>query len=107
MSEWLKPLIQRAFLEILDYDYQVRTEMNQRNRELPCCVMSYLKKGEALLRVDGAEYYCTAGDAIFVPPHVVHDHIKTSRQEAEFLWWHFNFRTAYNMDVLNLLKLLT
>ena len=68
MSEWLKPLIQRAFLEILDYDYQVRTEMNQRNRELPCCVMSYLKKGEALLRVDGAEYYCTAGDAIFVPP---------------------------------------
>lgn len=105
MSEWLKPLIQRAFLEILDYDYQVRTEMNQRNRELPCCVMSYLKKGEALLRVDGAEYYCTAGDAIFVPPHVVHDHIKTSRQEAEFLWWHFNFRTAYNMDVLNLLKL--
>lgn len=53
--------------------------------------MSYLKKGEALLRVDGAEYYCTAGDAIFVPPHVVHDHIKTSRQEAEFLWWHFNF----------------
>ncbi len=85
MSEWLKPLIQRAFLEILDYDYQVRTEMNQRNRELPCCVMSYLKKGEALLRVDCAEYYCTAGDAIFVPPHVVHDHIKTSRQEAEFL----------------------
>lgn len=47
--------------------------------------MSYLKKGEALLRVDCAEYYCTAGDAIFVPPHVVHDHIKTSRQEAEFL----------------------
>lgn len=105
MSEWLKPLIQRAFLEIVDYDYQIRTEMTQLGRKLPCCVMSYLKKGEAVLRVQGKEYHCKAGDAIFLPPYVEHDHIKTSREEAVFLWWHFNFRTAYNVDVLNLLKL--
>lgn len=105
MSEWLKPLIQRAFLEIVAYDYQVRTEMTQINRELPCCVMSYLKKGEALLRIQGKEYHCKAGDVIFIPPYMRHDHIKTSRQEAIFMWWHFNFRTAYNMDVLKFLKL--
>lgn len=105
MDEWLKPLIQRAFLEIVDYDYQVRTEMIQKDRDLPYCVMSYLKQGEALLRIQDKEYHCKMGDAIFLPPHVVHDHIKTSKEEAVFLWWHFNFRTAYNMDVLNLLKL--
>lgn len=105
MGEWLKPLIQRAYLEIVEYDYQIRTEMIQMNRELPYCVMSYLKRGEALLRVQGQEYYCKKGDAIFLPHHVMHDHIKTSKEEAVFLWWHFNFRTAYNMDVLSLLKL--
>ena len=84
VGEWLKPLIQRAYLEIVEYDYQIRTEMIQMNRELPYCVMSYLKRGEALLRVQGQEYYC---------------------KKAVFLWWHFNFRTAYNMDVLSLLKL--
>ena len=35
MGEWLKPLIQRAYLEIVEYDYQIRTEMIQMNRELP------------------------------------------------------------------------
>lgn len=105
VGEWLKPLIQRAYLEIVEYDYQIRTEMIQMNRELPYCVMSYLKRGEALLRVQGQEYYCKKGDAIFLPHHVMHDHIKTSKEEAVFLWWHFNFRTAYNMDVLSLLKL--
>lgn len=44
MSEWLKPLIQKAFLEILEYDYQTRTEMVQTDRVFPFCVMSYLKK---------------------------------------------------------------
>jgi AraC family transcriptional regulator of arabinose operon len=105
MDEWLKPLIQRAFLEIVEYDYQIRTEMLQTGRDFPFCVMSYLKSGEALLRVGEKEYCCKAGDAIFIPPHVVHDHIKTSKEEAVFLWWHFNFRTAYNMDVMNLMKL--
>lgn len=105
MEEWLKPLIQKAYLEIVEYDYQIRTEMIQLNRDFPYCVMSYLKQGEALLRVKDKEYHCKMGDAIFLPPHVLHDHIKTSKERAVFLWWHFNFRTAYNMDVLSLLKL--
>lgn len=105
MSERLKPLIQRAVLEIVEYDYHTRTEMIQLERKLPCCVMSYLKKGEAMLRVNGKEYHCKGGDAIYIPPNVVHDHVKTSKEETEFLWWHFNFRTAYNIDVVSLLKL--
>lgn len=105
MSERLRPLIQRAVLDIVEYDYQTRTEMVQLNRQMPFCVMSYLKRGEALLRIQDREYCCRDGDAIFVPPNVIHDHVKMSREESEFLWWHFNFRTAYNIDVLSLLKL--
>lgn len=105
MDEWLKPLIQKSYLEILEYDYQTRREMVQLDRDFPYCVMSYLKQGEAVLRVQGKEYHCKMGDAIFVPPHVIHDHIKVSKEDAVFLWWHFNFRTVYNMDILSLLKL--
>lgn len=105
MGERLRPLIQRAVLDIVEYDYQTRTEMVQLNRQMPFCVMSYLKRGEALLRIQDREYCCRDGDAIFVPPNVIHDHVKMSREESEFLWWHFNFRTAYNIDVLSLLKL--
>ena len=43
MSERLRPLIQRAVLDIVEYDYQTRTEMVQLNRQMPFCVMSYLK----------------------------------------------------------------
>lgn len=70
MNEFLRPLIQRAVLEIVDYSHTKRTEMVQLKRKLPYCVMSYLKTGEALLRVNGKEYHCGAGDAIFVPPNV-------------------------------------
>lgn len=51
MSDRLKPLIQRAVLDIVEYDYQTRTEMVQLDRRMPFCVMSYLKRGEALLRI--------------------------------------------------------
>ena len=79
--------------------------MVQLDRRMPFCVMSYLKRGEALLRIQGKEYQCRGGDAIFVPPNIKHDHVKTSKEETEFLWWHFNFRTAYNIDVLSFVKL--
>lgn len=84
MSDRLKPLIQRAVLDIVEYDYQTRTEMVQLDRRMPFCVMSYLKRGEALLRIQGKEYQCRGGDAIFVPPNIKHDHVKTSKEETEF-----------------------
>ena len=74
MDGFLGPLIQKAVLEIIDYNYNKKAEMVQLNRKIPCCVMSYLKSGEAVLRVKGKEYYCKAGDAIYVPPNVEHDH---------------------------------
>lgn len=105
MSERLKPLIQRSVLEIGEYDYHSRKEMEQLDRSLPTYIMSYQKSGEALLRIYGKEYKIKPGNAIFIPPNVVHDHIKTSKEDAVFLWWHFNFRTSFNIDVLSLLKL--
>ena len=34
MSDRLKPLIQRAVLDIVEYDYQTRTEMVQLDRRI-------------------------------------------------------------------------
>ena len=104
MSERLRPLIGRSVLEIVEYDYHSRSEMEQLERQLPFYVMSYQKKGETLLRIYGKEYRVLPGNAIFIPPNVKHDHIKISKEDAVFLWWHFNFRTAFNIDVLGLLQ---
>ncbi len=105
MDGFLGPLIQKAVLEIIDYNYNKKAEMVQLNRKIPCCVMSYLKSGEAVLRVKGKEYYCKAGDAIYVPPNVEHDHVNVSKDGTEFMWWHFNFRTVYDIEISNLIKL--
>ncbi len=104
MDERLNPIIQRSVLEIINYGYHIRTEMEQLNRKMPFYVMSYLKSGEALLRIFGKDYLIKAGDAILIPPNVVHDHIKTSKEDAIFLWWHFNFRPTWNIDVLALFR---
>lgn len=105
MNELLRPLIKNSYLELIEYNCHVRTEMEQYNRTLNYYVLSYLKRGEALLRMYGEEYIIKPGEAILIPPNVVHDHIKTSKEDAEFLWWHFNYKSRFDVDVLSFLKL--
>lgn len=101
----LKPLIRQSVLDIIEYDIQTRTEMEQLDRKLSCGIMSYLKSGEAIVRIGQKEYRQTAGSAVFIPPECIHDHIKVSEENAEFIWWHFNLRTNYGLDILTLLRL--
>ena len=105
MNELLRPLIRNSYLELIEYNSHVRTEMEHRSRTLDHYVLSYLKRGEALLRIYGEEYVIKPGEAILIPPNVVHDHIKTSEEDAEFLWWHFNYKSRFGVDILNFLKL--
>jgi AraC-like DNA-binding protein len=69
--------------------------------------MSYLKEGSAKLVIEGNEYCATPGDLTFIPANTTHDHIKTSKEDAVFLWWHFNFTTSYGVDILKLVHLPT
>lgn len=105
MDERLKPLIQRAVLDVIEFNYHIRSELNTIGRCNPFYVMSYLKSGEALLRMNGQEYVTTPGSIVLIPPNIVHDHIKTSHEDAVFLWWHFNFLTSWNIDILKLMHL--
>lgn len=105
MEHFLKPLIKSSFLDLIEYSCHVRSEMEQHNRILPFYVMSYLKSGEALLKIYGKEYVMRAGDAIFIPPNVIHDHIKLSKEDAVFFWWHFNYRSHFDIDILSFLHL--
>lgn len=105
MNELLRPLIKNSYLELIEYNRHIRTEMAQYNRTLNYYVLSYLKRGEALLRMYGQEYVIQPGEAILIPPNIVHDHIKTSEEDAEFLWWHFNYKSRFDVDVLSFLNL--
>lgn len=104
MDDRLSPLVQRGMLDIVDYGWHVRTEMEQLDRQCPFYVMSYLKEGEAMVRVDGEELITPAGSVVLLPAGLRHDHIKTSREDAVFLWWHFNFVTSWNVDVMKLIR---
>lgn len=105
MNELLRPLIKNSYLELIEYNCHIRTEMEQKGRTLGYYVLSYQKRGEALLRMYGEEYVIKPGEAILIPPNVVHDHIKTSEEDAEFLWWHFNYKSRFDVDVLSFLNL--
>lgn len=105
MTVRLKPLIQRAVLDVHEFGYHTRTELNHLARTKPFYIMSYLKEGEALLRIDGKEYFTKAGSVVLIPPFVEHDHIKITNEESTFLWWHFNFVTPWNIDILRFLNL--
>jgi hypothetical protein len=55
MNELLRPLIKNSYLELIEYDCHIRTEMALYNRKLNYYVLSYLKRGKALLRMYGEE----------------------------------------------------
>lgn len=105
MYERWGELIKRAELEVIEFGCHIRREMNVIGRCNTFYVMSYLKTGEAVVRMNGQEYKTPAGSIVLIPPDTVHDHIKTSKEEAIFLWWHFRFTVAGDIDILKLLRL--
>jgi AraC-like DNA-binding protein len=101
----LGTLIQRAELDIVDFGHEIRSEMSGIGRKFPYYVMSYLKKGEALLRIGGRDIVTPAGSVILVRSGELHDHVMVRREDAVFLWWHFNFMISKHVDMLRLFDL--
>ena len=97
-------LIANATLRMYGYDIHTHTEMNLLNRSMPWYTMSYVSEGTALLRVDGREYEQRPGDVMFLPPNVVHDHIKTGEGKTTFLWWHFDYKVFNVIDLFRLIN---
>lgn len=98
-------LAENAILDIVDYGVHVRSEMRTIGRKEPFYVMSYLKQGAAVLRMQGEEYLAKPGVVTIIPALVEHDHIMTSGEEAVFFWWHFNFKIAGMVDLLRFINL--
>lgn len=98
-------LVADSSMEIYQFDVHVREKLNVVGRVMPYYVMSYLKKGEALLRIEGREYNLPAKSVAIIPTGVKHDHISVGDEPAVFLWWHFNFKLYQTLDVLKILQL--
>jgi AraC-like DNA-binding protein len=101
----MSTLIQRAELDIVDFGYEVHSELANIGRRFPFYVMSYLKEGEALLRIGGRDIITPTGSVILVRSGEQHDHVMTTKTESVFLWWHFNFMIAKHVDILRLFNL--
>ncbi|MCX7841653.1 MAG: AraC family transcriptional regulator [Clostridia bacterium] len=106
MSNWsnLSTIIENATLDILQFDVHHRTSLEYRNRSLPFYIVSYVKEGTCRVRFKGQDYYAGPGDVVFLPPNVVHDHVKDSGDLTIFIWWHFTYRIAGVLDVLNMFE---
>jgi AraC-like DNA-binding protein len=107
MQEIINSLIQCAELDILDFGYDVISDMANTGRKFPFYVMSYLKEGEAFLRIHERKIITPRRSVILVRAGELHDHVKTSDEDAIFLWWHFNFMISKQVDILRLFSLPT
>lgn len=104
MHERMDALLQSAELLIEDFDIHIRNEMQTYNRILPNYVMSYVKKGEAKLRVRSEVYNLTPGTAVIIPPNVQHDHYMANKEETTFLWCHFTYKIGNAIDVMKIIN---
>jgi AraC family transcriptional regulator, arabinose operon regulatory protein len=98
-------LLQSAELTIVEFDIHERNEMKTFNRTLPSYVMSYIKKGEAKLRIKDEVYHLAPGTVVIIPPHIEHDHYKETNDETIFLWCHFTYEIGSALDVLKIFNL--
>ncbi|MFP5115931.1 helix-turn-helix domain-containing protein [Bacillaceae bacterium C204] len=105
MGQQIDFLLQSAELSIVEFDIHIRTEMKTFNRRLSCYVMSYIKKGEAKLRVGKDEYMLLPGTVVIIPPYIEHDHYKETEEETIFLWCHFTYEIGNALDVLKIFNL--
>lgn len=105
MHQQIDILLKSAELSIEEFDIHIRTEMKTFNRVLPSYVMSYIKKGEAKLRVGTDEYTLKPGSVVIIPPYLEHDHYKETDHETIFLWCHFTYGIGSIIDALKIFNL--
>jgi AraC family transcriptional regulator, arabinose operon regulatory protein len=105
MLDNLNSILENSELNILEFNFHTRTELDYRNRDLPFYIMSYHKQGSAKLKIGDETYPLEPGSVMLMPPHVIHDHYKDSPEETVFLWWHFHFTIGNVIDVFKLFDL--
>lgn len=93
-----------AEINVLDSGNDERIYMYSPDRVLPFYVMSYIRSGTALLRMNGQEYSLRPRSVILVPPFTRHDHIKTGDRPSRFFWWHFHFMLYGTIDLLKTMQ---
>ena len=98
-------LLESAELTIVEFNIHERNEMKTFNRTLPSYVMSYIKKGEAKLKIRDEVYHLAPGTVVIIPPHIEHDHYKETNDETIFLWCHFTYEIGSALDVLKIFNL--
>lgn len=97
--------MESAELTIVEFNIHERNEMKTFNRTLPSYVMSYIKKGEAKLKIRDEVYHLAPGTVVIIPPHIEHDHYKETNDETIFLWCHFTYEIGSALDVLKIFNL--
>lgn len=105
MSGSINDILQLASLEIVEYDIHTRKTLSIHDRTFPHYIMSYIKRGEAALKIGDEVYRTGPGSIIIVPPNVKHSHFKDTDVETVFLWWHFDFKIAGIIDAIRILHL--
>lgn len=102
----IQALLRKAELHIVLFDRNQRREMAFRQRRMPFYIMSYHKEGTARLRIEGDGVYdIPPRTVMLVPPDVLHDHFKDTKEETDFMFWHFTFTIDGVFDVLRLFRL--
>ena len=94
------PLIQLARLDILQYGLDRLDAFAIYDRTFGFYGVSYMHRGESMVRFADEEIHLREGDAFLIPPGVRHDHVKVGSERAEFIWWNFTLLIADRLDAL-------
>lgn len=107
MERWENylPLMELAHLDILHYGLHRHEHFAVCDRTFNHYGVSYMRKGQSMVRFEDETLILNAGDAFLIPPGVKHDHVKIGEGTAEFLWWDFRIDVAGCVDALNPFKL--
>lgn len=107
MQRWENylPLLELAQLNIMRYGLHKHEHFAVHDRTFNYYGVSYMSRGQSIVRFENETLTLNAGDAFLIPPSIKHDHIKTGEGVAEFLWWDFRFEVAGYVDALKPFKL--
>lgn len=104
-KQFLQLLTRFAVPRVRSTEIHNRRTMDTRDRICGYSVMSYMQQGTSLVRIGDAEYNAGPGQLILIPEYTRHDHVIEDPHMCTFLWWHFNYRLANEVDLVKLLRM--
>lgn len=101
----LYDLVQYADMRLVEFGLEKRTELQKLNWQSSHHAMSYMKAGEAIIRIDGKEYQTSSGDVGYFNAYHAYDHVLAPGATGLFYWFIFDLRLWSSIDVVGLLNL--